>query len=238
MHITELTLQTQTRDLAAQQDFYEHTLELPVLEASEQAFTVQVGTTHLTFQTTEQEDVLYHVAFTVPRNKTAQAKQWAEARFPLLTNPAGMEEFAGGSWNSWSIYFRDPANNILEFIAHYDLVRETTGNFGPTGMLHVSEIGLPVDNVPAQVDHLQAWLGAEPYKRQRSDAFTAVGDIYGLFIMVSTGRLWVPDMISPATVAPTKVTVEGTEERDYNLAPLPYDVHVVESSRIYERNAG
>src|SRR5882672_4315137 len=71
MHITELTLQT--HDLAAQRDFYEHTLELPVLEASEQAFTVQAGTTRLTFQATEQEDVLYHVAFTVPRNKIAQA---------------------------------------------------------------------------------------------------------------------------------------------------------------------
>ncbi len=236
MHITELTLQT--RDLAAQRDFYEHTLELPVLEANEQAFTIQVGATHLTFEETEQEDVLYHVAFTVPRNKTAQAKRWAEARFPLLTNPAGLEEFAGGSWNSWSIYFRDPGNNILEFIAHYDLARETTGDFGPTDMLHVSEIGLPVDDVPGYVDKLQAWLGVEPYKGQSSDMFTAVGDIYGLFIMVSTGRLWVPDMTSPATVAPTKVTVEGTEERHYTFAPLPYDIHVEQSSRIYERNAG
>jgi catechol-2,3-dioxygenase len=236
MHITELTLQT--HNLPAQRDFYEHTLELPVLEASEQAFTVQAGTTRLTFQTTEQEDTLYHVAFTVPRNKTAQAKRWATARFPLLTDPAGIEEFAGGSWNSWSIYFRDPANNILEFIAHYDLSRETEGDFGPQDMLHVSEIGLPVDDVPAQVDHLQASLGVEPYKGQRYDSFAPVGDIYGLFIVVSTGRLWIPDMKSPATIAPTAITVEGTEERHYKLSPLPYDIHVAQLSKIYERNAG
>jgi catechol-2,3-dioxygenase len=235
MHITELMLQT--HDLAAQRDFYEHTLELPVLASSEQAFTVQAGTTRLTFQTTEQKDALYHVAFTVPRNKTVQAKLWGTARFPLLTDPAGLEEFAGGSWNSWSIYFRDPANNILEFIAHYDLDRETSGDFGAQDILHVSEIGLPVDDVPAQVNHLQALLGVEPYKGQRYDSFTPVGDIYGLFIVVSTGRLWVPDMTSPATIAPTAVTVEGTEEQHYTLAPLPYDVHVTQSSKIYERHA-
>jgi catechol-2,3-dioxygenase len=236
MHITELTLQT--HDLATQRDFYEHTLELPIVEANEQAFTVQAGTTRLTFQATEQEDALYHVAFTVPGNKVAQAKSWATARFPLLTNPAGLEEFGFGSWNSWSIYFRDPANNILEFIAHYDLARETAGNFGPQDILHVSEIGLPVDDVPALVSHLQALLGVEPYKGQHSDTFTAVGDIYGLFIVVSAGRAWVPDLKSPAGIAPTKVTVQGTEERHYALSPLPYDLYVTQSSKIYERNAG
>lgn len=236
MHITELTLQT--RNLPAQRAFYEHTLELPMVEAGEQAFTVQAGTTRLTFQASKQPDALYHVAFTIPRNKVEQAKRWATARFPLLTDPAGIEEFRFGSWNSWSIYFRDAADNILEFIAHFDLDRETEGDFGPADMLHVSEIGLPVDDVPAQVSNLHTLLGIEPYKGQRSDVFTAVGDIYGLFIVVATGRLWVPDMTSPATIAPTEITVQGTEERHYALSPFPYDVRVLPSSRVYADHAG
>jgi catechol-2,3-dioxygenase len=224
MQITELILET--HKLAAQLDFYEHTLGLPVMAANEQAFTVQAGSTRLTFQETEQREPLYHVAFTIPRNKVEQAKQWAEARFPLITDPAGHSEFTGGSWNSWSLYFRDPADNILEFIAHYDLPKEAAGDFGPADILHVSEIGLPVDDVLAQTSHLQALLGIEPYKGERTETFTPMGDIYGLFIVVARGRLWYPDAKSPGVPAPIQVTVQGTEERHYTLAPLPYSVHV------------
>jgi len=229
MQITDLILET--HKLTAQREFYEHTLGLPVVEANEQAFTMQAGLTRLTFQEAEQREPLYHVAFTIPRNKVEQAKQWAEARFPLITDPAGHSEFTGGSWNSWSLYFRDPADNILEFIAHYDLPKETTGDFGPTDILHVSEIGLPVDDVLAQTSHLQELLGIEPYKGERTETFTPMGDIYGLFIVVARGRLWYPDAKSPGVPAPIQVTVQGTEERHYTLAPLPYSVHIVTSNQ-------
>lgn len=229
MHITDLILET--HNLAAQRDFYEHTLGLPVVTTNEQTFTVQAGSTRLTFRATEQREPLYHVAFTIPRNKVEQAKRWAEARFPLVTDPAGHTAFTGNSWNSWSIYFRDPAGNILEFIVHYDLPKETAGDFGPSDILYVSEIGLPVDDVLAQVSHLQALLGIEPYKGESSETFTAIGDIYGLFIVVARGRLWYPDMKSPGVPAPVQVTVQGTEEGHYTLAPLPYIVHVVTSEQ-------
>ena len=64
MHIQELSLHT--RHLADQQVFYHTTLGLPLLAETADSFTIQAGTTRLRFQE-GQQDVLYHVAFTIPR---------------------------------------------------------------------------------------------------------------------------------------------------------------------------
>jgi catechol-2,3-dioxygenase len=53
MHIQELILYI--RHVADQQTFYCTTLGLPLLAESTDSFTVQVGTTRLRFQETQQE---------------------------------------------------------------------------------------------------------------------------------------------------------------------------------------
>ncbi len=117
MHIQELSLQT--HHLAKQKEFYSTTLGLPLLAETADSFMVQAGTTRLRFQATQQ-DVLYHVAFTIPRNTFTQAKSWLQKRVPLLDKDDEDEIFFAGI-NARSLYFCDAANNILEFIVHYDL---------------------------------------------------------------------------------------------------------------------
>jgi len=80
MHIQELSLQT--HHLADQKEFYRATLGLPLLAETADSFIVQVGTTRLRYQSAQQ-DVLYHVAFTIPRNKYTQAKSWLRQRVSL-----------------------------------------------------------------------------------------------------------------------------------------------------------
>ncbi|MFL5695814.1 MAG: hypothetical protein ACJ797_01765 [Ktedonobacteraceae bacterium] len=46
---------------------------------------------------------------------------------------------------------------------HYGLNHETEGAFGAASVLHVSEIGLPVEDVPAFADLLQKQFTIEPY---------------------------------------------------------------------------
>ncbi len=227
MRITELHLYTQ--DLHAQRIFYTRTLGLPLVTETVASFTIQAGATRLLFQRTEQEGLLYHFAFSIPSNKLAYAKEWLLARTPPvpLLSLDGQDEFHGDSWNVSNLYFYDAAGNILEFIAHHDVPDSTPDGFDEHSVLHISEIGLAVDNVLAQVAEFKDRFGIEPYRGESSDTFTAVGDIYGLLIVVKIGRFWFPTDTDAAPVAPVEVTVEEAEEQHYHVSPYPYEIDVV-----------
>lgn len=222
MRIQELSLQT--RHLAEQKDFYSTTLGLPLLAKTANSFMVQAGTTRLRFQATQQ-DVLYHVAFTIPRNTFTQAKSWLRKRAPLLRKD-GADEIFFANTNARSLYFCDAANNILEFIVHYDLDQETTGTFAPADILHVSEIGLPVEDVAALAATLKNTLNIEPYGGPVSENFAFLGDIYGQLVVVKTGRPWLPTETVWAAVAPVQLTISGQRALQLQLSPFPYALTV------------
>ncbi len=222
MHIQELSLQTD--NLAAQKDFYTTTLGLPLQEETATAFTVQTGATRLSFQQTAQ-DVLYHVAFTIPRNTFSEAKRWLRKRVSLLDRNGEDEIFFGGL-NARSFYFCDADSNILEFIVHYNLNQETEGAFDASHILHVSEIGLPVDDVPALAAQLSEKLSIEPYGGSVSEAFAFMGDIYGQFVVVKIGRPWLPTDNVLSIVSPVQLTIKGQREQRVQLSPFPYTIEV------------
>jgi len=221
MRITELSLDTQ--NFQEQHHFYTNILGLPLREKTPETFTVQVGTTRLTFRETTKETG-YHFAFTIPSNKLAKAKEWLATRIPLVTQN-DQDEFFFENWNSDSLYFRDAANHILEFIAHYDLQNEKPGAFGAADLLHISEIGMAFEDVSEQVETLGAAFHIEPYRNSRGEVFAAVGDIFGLFITVKIGRNWFPTSTA-ATVSPIEITIEGVEGHSQQLKPSPYQVSV------------
>ncbi len=222
MHIQELILQT--RHLSKQKEFYIRTLGLPLLAETNVEFTVGAGTTRLSFQQTQQ-DVLYHLAFTLPRNTFSQAKSWLSERVPLLSKD-GENEIFFANINARSLYFSDAASNILEYIVHYDLEQETSVSFQPTDVLHISEIGLPVEDVPEQVAFLKEKLGLEPYRGMSSEEFAFIGDIYGQLVVVKIGRPWLPTESVLAAVSPVQLTIRGQEEKKLQILPFPYIITV------------
>jgi len=222
MRIQELSLHT--RHLADQKDFYRTTLGLPLLAEMVDSFTIQAGATRLRFQQA-QHDVLYHVAFTIPRNTFTEAKSWLCQRVPLLRKKSE-DEFFFANLNARSLYFCDAAKNILECIVHYDLDHETEGPFGPAQVLHVSEIGLPVEDVLAQVSLLKEKLDIEPYGGLVSEEFAFVGDIYGQLVVVKIGRPWQPTGTLLAAVSPIRLTMSGKPEQQLQFAPFPYTITV------------
>jgi len=225
MHIQELSLHT--RHANAQKVFYCGTLGLPLLAETTDSFTVQTGTTRLHFQETQQ-DALYHVAFTIPRNTFRDAKSWIQKRVPLLRKNDEDEIFFS-NLNARSFYFCDPANNILEFIVHYGLNYELEGAFGATSVLHVSEIGLPVEDVPTFADELQKQFTLGPYGSPISENFAFLGDISGQLVVVKVGRPWLPTEMVQAAVAPVQVTVRGQRKQQVQLLPYPYTIIVTTS---------
>ncbi len=225
MRIQELSLQTQ--HLAEQKDFYSTTLGLPLLTETADSFIVQAGTTKLRFQATWQ-DVLYHVAFTIPRDTFTTAKSWLQQRVALLRKD-GEDEIYFANLNARSLYFCDAANNILEFIVHYNLEQELAGAFGPTDILHVSEIGLPVEDVPALASTLKDTLNIEPYSGPVSENFAFLGDIFGQLVVVKIGRPWLPTETVLASVSPVQLTIRGQRDLQLSLSPFPYTLIVTTS---------
>jgi catechol-2,3-dioxygenase len=220
MHMLELSLDTQ--HLAEQRTFYCATLGLPLLDETAHSFTVQAGTTRLQFRETQQ-DVLYHIALTIPHNTFQEAKDWIRQRVPLLRKNGEDEIFFSGL-NARSFYFCDANNNILEYIVHYNLDREAEGTFKPTDVLHVSEIGLPVENVPELATRLREQFAIGPYGGSITPAFAFLGDIFGQLVVVQIGRPWLPTETVPAHVAPVRLTISGQKEQHFQFAPYPYTI--------------
>lgn len=222
MRIQELSLFT--RHIADQKAFYCTTLGLPLLAETTDSFTFQAGTTRIRFQESEQ-DALYHIAFTIPRNTFSEAKDWTQRRTSLISKN-GEDEIFFSNLNARSFYFCDIAGNILEFIAHYNLDAETQGAFGPEKLLHVSEIGLPVEDVPALADLLYKECAIEPYGGSVSENFAFLGDIFGQLVVVKVGRPWLPTETVTAIISPVQLTIQGQHNQQLLIPPYPYTLTV------------
>ena len=113
----------------------------------------------------------YHFAFNIPENKIVQALEWQKARTPLLAIPernraAGFppEVVDYRHWNAHSVFFLDPAGNVVEYIARHDLKNGDSDAFSWADILYASEIGLVVDDVAATADALKEMAAVAPYK--------------------------------------------------------------------------
>jgi len=211
--------------LPAQRDFYTTVLSLPVVEENDGTLTVRAGSSRLTFkQAPEGWSGVYHFAFNIPENRFQDAKSWLSGRAPLIKDAGGADEFRFESWNAHSIYFYDPAGNILEFIARHNLDNSSNGPFTGQSILSVSEIGLATDNVPDTVRLLREHLGVGIYDGAGSDTFTAAGDEHGLFIVVKRSRVWFPDTGKPAELVPLLVVITNQTGARFELSGPPYRI--------------
>ncbi|HEX8231177.1 MAG TPA: hypothetical protein VF826_17985 [Chloroflexia bacterium] len=217
------TLELQTDDLLTQRQFYGDVLQLPAVASSE-TLQVQVGSSSLTFiQSTGSHNQAYHFAFNIPENRFEEAKAWIAERTPLITSSSGEDSFDFVNWSAHSCYFRDPAGNILEFIARHTLPNASNQPFDERGILSISEIGMASDDVIATVEQLQG-AGMPVYDGVGSDTFAAMGDEHGLFIVVKRGRIWFPDTGTPAGLLPLKVVVSLGGSATTVLSGPPYEV--------------
>ncbi len=216
-------LELSTKALQAQRDFYSNALELQV-DLSADRLEVQSGNTILVFtQAPSNFDGAYHFAFNIPENQFSAAKDWISSRIPLLHDETGKEEFDSASWNSHSVYFKDAAGNILEFIARHNLKNAVSGAFDSSQILNVSEIGLPSENVIAFANDLCAQLGLSVFKQEPNATFTPVGDDNGLFILPIKDRIWIPNSGVPAKLLPVKIHCEANNKK-WEVRGVPYEI--------------
>lgn len=226
--------------LSAMKAFYGKTLDLRLVNERGDRFTVEAGETRITFVSSEDSAggraPFYHFAFNIPENKILQALEWQKARTPMLPIPE--RNRADGfppdvvdyrHWNAHSVFFLDPAGNVVEYIARHDLKNGDEHPFSWGDILYVSEIGLIVDDVAATADTIKDIATVAPY-RGGDGEFTAMGDEYGLLLVMKRGRIidftGTPD--NGARVYPTGVTLRGAKAATRQLASHPYRLTIEE----------
>jgi len=220
-----MRLELLAADLQAQRDFYTDVLDVPV-KLTSSGLEVKAGRTDLLFtQAPPDVEGAYHFAFNIPENQFRSSKEWLSSRIPLLRDESGTDEFPSESWNSDSIYFKDAAGNVLEFIARHNLKNAVDGDFDSKQILDVSEIGLPSEDVMRLADDLCTRLGLSVFMQQPNENFTPVGDDNGLFILPARDRIWKPDSGVPAKLLPVKVNGEANGGV-WEVRGVPYEIIV------------
>ncbi len=210
-------------DLVAQRDYYAYVLDLPA-HLEDDYLLVKAGKTDIIFtQAPPNWMGQYHFCFNIPENQFLQAKVWLSKRIPLLKDAQGNDEFKSESWNAASLYFKDTAGNILEFIARHDQKNATEIPFNSEQILQVSEIGLPSKDVISFAKELCEKLGVSVYKQEPNETFTPIGDEDGLFILPVENRIWYPNTGVPARMLSLKVDVEANG-KEFKLSGVPYEV--------------
>lgn len=190
--IKTLALKTAS-PLAVMAAFYKDVLEMNV-QLSKGKLIVHAGGTKIEFTPAEgKSKPYYHFAFNIPENKILSARNWLGERTKLAVTPASNrakgypnEIMPFDFWNSHSIYFWDPAGNILEMICRHDLKNGTKGEFRGDEILYASEIGFVTEDVNDLAGQIKSTFQLSQY-RGGGDSFRAIGDETGLLILFKRG---------------------------------------------------
>ncbi|MCS5513734.1 hypothetical protein NY537_13400 [Curtobacterium flaccumfaciens pv. betae] len=211
-------VQLATRSLADTARFYER-LGCSV-EIVDTTVRIVVGSTLLVFRELPEMTGALHLAITIPTGTFDAAKAWI-AGLTTVLGTDDQDEFEGPpNWNSRSVYFEGPDQQLLELIERRDLESGArrvgvgagdgtgTGSDSDAGvpLVSVSEVGVPVPDVLGAASALRR-AGLEPYANPPGESFAAVGDVDGLVILVSPDRRWFPTGDRSPSSAPVVIDV-------------------------------
>lgn len=210
MQIKQLELKTSA--LKQLSHFYSMILELPVENEGETEITIHAGNTQLVFQQVSTAAPVYHFAINIPSNKIEEARVWLSNRVDLIWIEQYKSEVADFvNWHAKSIYFFDPAGNILELISRLDLENKTDEPFSSLQFIAISEVALvckedEMEKMAVELirQYQLPWFDKQPPLPQ----FKAIGDDEGLFIIVPENRSWFPTTI-PSGIYPIQIEFEN-----------------------------
>ncbi|HET9279513.1 MAG TPA: hypothetical protein VFN95_15060 [Flavitalea sp.] len=206
MEITAIKLQTSS--LKELINFYRDVLELPIEIDGQSKIAIGIGRTALVFEQVKGADPFYHYAINIPCNKLDEARSWLFPRAALIWMDDYNSDIADfRNWNAKSVYFYDPAGNILELIARFDLDNKMDEPFSSAQFLCVSEMGVvtKLGELEDAANRLLKDYDLNYFTRQPPlPQFKAIGDNNGLFIVVPEKRNWYPTA-KPGGIFPMNV---------------------------------
>jgi hypothetical protein len=217
MKIRKLDLQTAF--LKTLQEFYSSVLQLQVDQPDERKIKIKIGDSDLIFTETATGEPFYHYAINIPSNKIEEAKGWLSTKVKLLWMDDYKNDIADFvNWRARSVYFYDPAGNIVELIARFELNNFVTGAFTSSQLLSLNEVGLVFtdENFEKEIMSLENSYSLSYFDKQPPlPKFRAMGDDQGLFVIVPEHRNWYPTD-KPSRTFPMIVEFDN-KEQSYSL---------------------
>lgn len=233
--------------LAEMRRFYCDKIGFKYAEERDGEFTFHAGATRVTFVKAQPDqfkgnggrgngEPMYHFAFNIPSNKILAARKWQLERSSLVSprrevRDSGMpgDVWHFRHWNAHSVFFFDPAWNIVEYIARHDLKNEAADEqkFGVSDILYASEIGYVTNRADQKktIALMRDQLGLHEYPRGAEP--WAMGDERGLLLCLARlGEQWAEHTETPVNwgVFPTECTVRGPKPGTYKVDGFPYSV--------------
>lgn len=236
--ITSLRLLT-AAPLADMKTFYCDLIGFELVSETASELEVRGGLTDITFVKTDNPDQqpFYHFAFNIPENKILAAYAWQKTKTPIVFPRPGArnewhteghprEVYNFQHWNAHSVFFLDPASNLVEYIARHELPNASpVEDFSVKDILYASEIGFIVEAPDQAAVLFQEHLKVQPYIGN-SGTFQPMGDAYGLLLLFQTGTLWTDQSGKghPTRVFRTDVKIQSTEKKVWTLPGYPYKI--------------
>jgi len=216
--------------------FYAETLGFAILRESDKHLTIAGGKTAITFLKVDNTDSFpwYHIAFNIPQNQILAAREWHLKRGPLIETPPHQRDpdypndvrhFR--NWNAHSLFFWDPAGNLVEYIARHELDNNSEGDFSIEDIHYASEIGFIVEDQQVAARQLNKAIGLNAYPKD-TNFWWAMGDANGLLLCLPKGREWgtFEGRMQTFTEFPVKVSINGAAKKSFSFSEYPYSVNV------------
>ena len=231
--ILHLDLMTGTA-LTELKTFYTSLLELPLISEQAGSFMIRAGETTINFIHTNEKGAVpfYHFAFNIPENKILKAREWQLKRTQLSATPSSMVDNGYPAdirhfrnWNAHSVFFWDPAGNLVEYIARHDLQNSSEGEFSSKDLVCASEIAFIVEDIAEPAEEIRSMFGLDQY-RQGDQNFQAIGDENGLLLMIRKGRIWEShtDISRTPGTNRTAVTIRSAKTGKWFPGNYPFEV--------------
>ena len=169
--------------------FYVETLKFECIDMNINQFKIQCGRNTLIFREWIEE-CTYHFAFNIPENQILESLKWIRKYCKILRfNDKEIVDFP--NWNAHSLYFLDPTNNVVEFIARHNLDNSSSRTFDASSILEISEIGIPVEDIGIALSEYKEELNFDLFWGEK-EKFAAAGHETSLLITVPEDRPWFP----------------------------------------------
>lgn len=203
--------------LQALETFYGDRLGMRVAARDDSNVQLRVGHSTVHFrQTTGAGRPFYHFAFLAPGNRFDAAYAWLAERAEILPHrDSEGTVFEFEFIDAHACYFHDPADNIVELIAHRGISEsgvESDAAFSADELVGISEIGVVTPHKTAAAESLDDSLGLRVWQGELDtpDDLAFLGRQAHTVILSSPGRGWLPTGRA-AEVHPVNVVLNGTK---------------------------
>jgi hypothetical protein len=218
--------------------FYAALLQLPLVSEKGDRFTIRTGETTISFIQAKEKGTapFYHFAFNIPENKILKARKWQLKRTALSATPPQLidSDYPDDvrhfrNWNAHSVFFWDPAGNLVEYIARHDLKNSSDGEFSSKDLLCASEIAFIVQDTETVADEIKSSFKLNQY-RGGDENFRAIGDENGLLLVIKKGRVWESHTSISKTPGTFETAITIKADKGKKWEPLNYPFAITASS--------